>query len=69
MLSMGRVNQKVEPSPGVLSTPISPPNWWMMLLQMGRPSPVPYTKVFTLTKRSKMRLQFSRLMPMPVSLT
>ena len=50
---IGRVNQKQEPFSGSLSTPISPPSCSTILRQMESPSPVPCTKEFSLTKRSK----------------
>jgi len=35
------VNEKVEPAPGVLSTPIEPPNNSTICREMARPNPVP----------------------------
>src|SRR5450755_3504202 len=37
----GKVNQKVEPTSGVLSTPTLPPCCSMIVLQMYKPSPRP----------------------------
>ena len=40
-IESGRVHLKVEPAPGLLLTPISPPSSSMIVLQMDSPSPVP----------------------------
>ena len=37
----GSSNQKVDPSPGRLRTPMDPPMSFTSCLQMARPSPVP----------------------------
>lgn len=62
---IGRVNQKQEPFSGSLSTPISPPSCSTILRQMESPSPVPCTKEFSLTKRSKISFCISGSIPMP----
>ena len=49
----GRLNQKREPFPGSDSTPIFPPICSTILWQMESPRPVPCTKEFNFTKRSK----------------
>src|SRR5438876_5717783 len=57
----GKVNQKVEPLPGVLSTPTHPPCHWIIVLLIYNPSPNPTPEpVCTSTprtrwKRSQMR--------------
>ena len=47
------VNQNKVPTPSFDSTPISPPSFSTMVLQMDRPRPVPCWKLFSLTKRPK----------------
>src|SRR5215510_4954096 len=67
------VNQKVEPWPGVLSTPILPPIMCVSCLAMVNPKPVPpYLQVIdpsTYAKDSKIVVCISGAMPMPVSRT
>ena len=58
-----------EPSPATESTPTEPPSCSAIDLQIDSPSPVPWVKVSSLTKRSKMRSRSSGAMPMPVSRT
>ncbi len=71
----GRVssNQKVAPSPGVLSQPRVPPISSTMRLQMARPRPVPpywrETEASAWVKRSNRWSTCSRVTPMPLSLT
>ena len=71
--SSGTVNQKVEPRPGWLSTPMVPPINSTSCLQMARPRPVPpYWRVVeesTWEKLLNRRARRSGAMPMPESLT
>ena len=67
------MNQKVEPRPSSLVTPISPPISWTRLFEMASPRPVPPNsrriEPSTWLKRWNSRPCLSRGMPMPVSLT
>lgn len=47
------MNQKVDPFSGSDSTPIFPLNLSMIVEQIDRPNPVPWMKLFNLTKRRK----------------
>ncbi len=72
-VSARTVNQNVDPSPGTLSTPTSPPISAASFLEMERPSPVPpYCRVVLLSACSKLlnsRAICSSVSPMPVSFT
>jgi len=69
----GILNQNVEPSPSLLSTPISPFMIWTRFLDMARPKPVPpYLRVVeasTWEKDLNSTFILSCGMPMPVSFT
>src|SRR5687767_9903614 len=69
----GRVSVKVEPCPGVLATPMSPPIRRARRRAMARPSPVPpCSRVLlasTCSNSSKIKPSLSVGMPMPVSAT
>ena len=70
---MRAVNQKVEPWPGTLSTPTSPPMSSASLREMASPSPVPpYLRVVEVSACWKLwnrRPRCSSVRPMPVSRT
>jgi hypothetical protein len=72
-LSRRTVSQKQLPSPGVLTTPASPPIRRAMLRVMARPSPVPPNlrvgELSAWVKGSKSVAACSGVMPMPVSIT
>ena len=68
-----RVNQKIEPAPGALITPISPPIISINRLEIAKPKPVPpYCRVVEESaweKDWKILSWLSESMPMPVSWT
>ena len=72
-LGRASVNQKVEPLPSVLSTPISPPIRWTRREVMARPRPVPswrrVEEASTWLNFSNTCFSLSFGMPMPVSVT
>ena len=67
------VNQKVEPTPGSLATPISPPMSCTRRRQMDRPRPVPpnrrVVEASACVNASNNTSSLSAAMPMPVSRT
>ena len=67
--SSGRTKVNVVPLPTSEVTDMLPPRRSMMVLQIESPNPVPWAKLFTLTKRSNTRSTLSGAMPIPVSVT
>ena len=65
----GKRRMKTAPSPGALSTWMSPPLWSTTPWAMARPSPVPSPTGLVVKKGSKARRRVSASIPSPESRT